>query len=102
MAASLLLVLAGVGTGLALIVSEIRCDSTCNDPGVEGRWAENGDAWQWHGQAGLAAIGFLLAVLALGLTFQRRYQAAGAAWITAAAIYGSWALFLHEQPIGGF
>ena len=87
---------------MALVLLDLQCDNSCNDPGVSGPWYRTRDAWQWKAQFGLTVLGLVSAVVTADQATRSHYKPAAAALTASAILFGGWALLLRDGGVGGF
>jgi hypothetical protein len=84
-----LLAAAAVATALALLLSGITCDESC-EPETSDHWYDDPDAWQWDAQALLALVGILIATAGVVQTLRRRYRSASMLIAGSAVTFAGW------------
>ena len=87
---------------IALYVSQARCGESCVvsrgetlPPGIQ--WWQDENAWQWSGQAWLAAANVLVVVAAGGLYLRGSERAARIATAIGVSLFALWAAAV--QPV---
>jgi hypothetical protein len=87
---------------IALRVSETRCGDSCEisrgealRPGIQ--WWQDENAWQWSGQAWLAAANLIVALAAAGLYLRGRERGARIATAIGVTLFALWAAAV--QPV---
>jgi hypothetical protein len=87
---------------IALHVSEARCGDSCEvplgkplQPGIQ--WWQDENAWQWNGQAWLAAANLVVVLAACGLYLRGRERAARIATAIGVSLFALWAAAV--QPV---
>jgi hypothetical protein len=87
---------------IALSVSEGRCGDACEvsrgealPPGIQ--WWQDENAWQWSGQAWLAAVNLVVVIAAVGLYLRGSERGARIATAVGVSLFALWAAAV--QPV---
>lgn len=82
---------AGAGLSVAVVERKYTCYHSCYPLDTSSRsWQYREDAWQWDLQLGLAILGFMFAVMAVGLVLKERSTAAGVCIGIAVGCFAAW------------
>lgn len=89
--ASTVVLVAAAGLAVAVVERKYTCYQSCYPQDTHLRdWQYREDAWQWDVQLALAVLGFMCAVMAVGLLLKERATAATVSILLAVLFYAAW------------
>jgi hypothetical protein len=85
------------------MVQDLRCDDSCTAAGFARDWHDNADSWQYGVVGWLGAAGLGLALLAVALSFRRRWLGLAALFLHGAVFTANClVLYLGRSIYGSF
>jgi hypothetical protein len=89
--AATVVLVAAAGLAVAVVERKYTCYHTCFPVDtVNSGWQYRHDSWQWNLQLGLALLGFMLAVMAVGLVLRDRPRPAVVCIVLSVLFFASW------------
>lgn len=89
--ASTIVLVAAAGLAVAVVERKYTCYRSCFPEDTHRReWQYRENAWQWDLQLGLAVLGFMLAVMAVGLLLKERATAATVCIVLSVLFFAAW------------